>query len=66
MKTVLISYHFKDRRFKGEIQRGLEDRGANVISMNESDVGPEGSEVVKSRIHSGLSRTQHVLILVGG
>jgi MTH538 TIR-like domain (DUF1863) len=65
MKTIFISYHFKDRTYKGEIQRWLEERGASVISVDESDLRPEGSEAVKARIRADLSRASHVLVLVG-
>ena len=65
MKTVFISYHFNDKSYKGEIKKWLEEKGARVISVDESDLRPLGSEQVKKQIRNDLSRSSHLLVLVG-
>lgn len=64
MKTVFISYHFKDRSYKGEVVSWLQG-AARTISVDESDLRPEGSETVKKRIRQDINASEIVLILVG-
>lgn len=64
-KTVFISYHFKDKTYKGEIVKWLEETGAKVISTDENDLRPNGDKLIEKKIKEQIHSSNIVLILVG-
>lgn len=64
-KKIFISYHFNDKTYKGEVEKWLNEEGAEVISADENDLRPEGDNRIKGLIKEQISHSVLILILVG-
>ncbi len=64
-KTVFISYHFNDKSYKGEIVKWLKEANIDNISVDETDLRPEGSDVIEAQIKKQIEESDLLLILVG-